>query len=166
VPLRRDSPSGCPCLAGLCIASRLLPLSRAGSFRLRALRLDLGRSHRGCRPVLRHPRSGTSLCWSRRLDHRLVVRRPLRVGRGVTGRCRPWPRSGACRVPCVGGPDRTLRAQLPRGIVLGQPAALRVRPGIHFVLPAHMRNLSNAPTPPTSASSDASSMNVMRADVC
>ncbi len=63
-------------------------------------------------------------------------------------------------------PIDALLAQLARGIVLREAPTLRVHPGIHFVLSAHMRNLSNAPTPPTSASNDASSMNLMRAAVC
>src|SRR5688572_23178184 len=124
--------------------------------RLRGFRLGIRRSGLRCRHVPGHTRSRTSLNWWRRLDRRLVVCRPLRVPGGFASRRQPWPLL-VHRLPCVRRPDRALLAQLPRGVVLGPAPALRVHPGIHFVLSAHMRNLSNAPTPPTSASSDASS---------
>ena len=158
----------CPCrsLAGLCMAGRSLRFAGPGRFRLRGFRLGIRRSRRGCRHLPRHTPGRTCLNLWRRPDHPLVVCRPLGVANGVAGRRQPWPRLGVHRLPWARGPARALLAQLPRGVVLGQAPALRVHPGIHFVLSAHMRNLSNAPTPPTSANSDASSMNLMREAVC
>ncbi len=134
--------------------------ARLGRLRLAGFRLGFHR----CHIFGRRTRSGACLGADRRFLRAAFVFSRLRaVGRVFRFEARQLVFLD--RLPRVLRSGRALLPQLARGIVLRQPAALRVHPGIHFVLPAHIRNLSNAPTPPTSASSDASSMNLMRAAV-